>query len=416
MSPYNANKLILLGGAGISLAANWLYTLALMSVFIERYDPVRVAILMAVATSPAVLLGPIIAGLIDRADKKSLLFLLNIIQACVVLLLCLVQGLVTTYAVTFVLASLNVFVVPLIKAVMPTTTAKENLANLNSMFGMVYSVVGYVAAPMISALLISVLGAEMSFMVGSGLFFILSIMILGVSIPKKQEIRRTDETKKMGTPWEVRVILLSSKEVLRVIATNKILLSTFFAYGSASLALGVIHSVDISFFTQILGVKSGNYGVFVSISGIGVFLGSFFFGRRYWKWSPFQTFQSGLLFFSCATIVFCLNTNVCVAGMLIFMAGAGEGLFEVSTITVIHREARPDMMAGVFSLLESMAKGCELVAMVFSALVLPLIGVKYTLLAAGVIPLIFAAALLRNRYSKKSRSVQIRLNPPARSS
>ena len=167
----------------VSTAGDAVYSIALgFWVLSQTGSTALMGALMAASTLPGVLAAPFAGVLIDRADKKRLLILMDMLRAAAVLLLAVLAyaGLIHVWMVFIagVLLSLcGAVFSPCLQSAIPEVAPPAKTARATSALSAVYTgsnFIGYTAG----GFLYQILGAPMLFLI-NGLSFLFS----GLSLP-----------------------------------------------------------------------------------------------------------------------------------------------------------------------------------------------------------------------------------------
>ncbi len=375
----NKNSWFLLSAVGISSVGDWLNILALMTVFSREYGAASVAFLMAMRAVPGVLLGPWVANHIDRFDKIRTLMLLSVAQAALALMLGLLFDRWALLGVAAALSTLNLFSVPLIKALLPSVSGDASLNRVNSYFASIQSG-SYVVVPLASGVLISLFGPSACFNIDAATFVVFGCLVGAVRLSDAVETAKASSGAAGGV------------SIFRALVNTPDLKRTLFAFAAAGFSLGTIYSVEISFFSKYLNVDPRGYGTFVALAGAGVLLGSIVCGRITVQSRLERVFGVGLALFGLMTVLFSLNRSLVLAIGMIMLSGFGEGLFSVSGTTLVQLQSRADRLAGNFTLLGVLSKTFSLLAMLVAAVFMDQLQPAGLLLLAGLAALGTASA------------------------
>lgn len=375
----NKNSRILLSAAGMSSIGDWLNVLALMSVFSRDYGAASVAILMAMRAVPGVLLGTWVANRIDRFDRIRTLVFLSVAQAALALSLGFLSGRFALLGAAAALSTLNLFSIPIIKALLPEVCGAEALSRVNSYFASIQTA-SYVLVPLFSGVLISLFGPAICFNIDAATFVLFGGLMRVVRLPAAEKNAEVDSKSP------------ESGGIFRELLNTADLKYILFSFAASGFSLGIIYSVEISFFSKYLGVDPRGYGTFVALAGVGVFLGSLVCGRVTASAVLDRIFGAGLALFGIMTVLFSLNRSLPIAMGMIILSGFGEGLFSVSGTILVQLRSRADRMAGNFTLLGVLSKSSSLLAMLIAAVFMDQLQPAGLLLLAGAAGLGIALA------------------------
>lgn len=202
---WNRNFKIYVIGIFFSVFGNSISTIALASlIFQSTGDTTDIAIVFAIAALSS-LIGPIFGQLIDNANIRKLLSVVDFARALSILLFLLVietSGIsaFAVYAFAAISSALGLLYRPSIGALMPKLVGIKNIVSANSVMGMIYSSTA-IAGYFIGGILVSFVGSKnalifdaLTFVLMGGVF--LSLQERGFHVEKQAQ--DTDENLPVG--------------------------------------------------------------------------------------------------------------------------------------------------------------------------------------------------------------------------
>lgn len=386
MNKINKDTLVLMVGVAVSSIGDWLNTLALMSLFVNR-APNMVVLLMLSRVVPGVLLTPFISGVIDRINKKTLLIILNLFQGVMVFFIPSLQNsnLYILLLISLVLSAVNSFIRPSIEAIIPAVNEKEDLTRINSLFGSISAAIS-VISPAASGIVLVTLGKTLSFYIDSLSFFIFGSLLFALS--NKVSGFKSIKKDNIYTVFKDNLSYAVNHRVIKVILLG-LFLSNF--------TLGVLYGAEIIFFDKVLHINSEVYGLFVGIVGIGILLGAYLINKL--KASLLKIFYLSTFIMGAAVILFSFNTNIVLVVVLLLIEGFSEGLFSISGTTLIQKNIEGERIGGVLTFKSTAMKLASLIALIMTSVMLNIANtnVKLVLFIAGVFSCIVVFVYLFNK-------------------
>ncbi len=382
------NLKILILGTCISSVGDWLNILALMTLVISFSSSGSVlSILMIVRALPKIVLGPVIAGIIDRLDKKKILIAANVVSGIIVLFLPLSQNLLEIYIISFLLSTINIFVLPTISSIVPLIVEKDSLVAANSLFSSANSIIN-IAAPIISGVVLSLFNLSTGFYIDSFTFFIFSMLVI--------LLKFSSSSKSADEQYRFTRILSNSKAGFSFILKNDKLKRVLQGIFLANFTMGTIYVAEVIFFKNELNIMPNVYGQFLAAVGVGFLISSMIMNKLSRKYKLYSIFSIGIVILGIGVALFAMNTSLYLVVILLIVEGFGESLFTISGTTIIQQNTDESNRSSILTFNDSLSKSAFLVSMGAAGVMSDMIGSKYTLLAAGIISALYIIVFLKN--------------------
>ncbi|WP_227380086.1 MFS transporter [Haladaptatus halobius] len=256
----------LLTGRTISILGDGLYNVAAMWLVFELTGSTFYTGLAGFLAQAPGILQFLVGPLVDRAQLDRVLFLSEVVQGILVLLIPLAAFLnhLNVYAVLVVmplLAISNLFAGPAQQATLPRLVDDERLVRANSVFSVATKAVD-AAAKGVAGILIAFIGAVSLYLVNAGTFAVTAICFGILSVP-----HRTAETTDFDLTT-YRAELLDGITVLIESVAGHMLIASLMA----NFLMGVTLAILPAFAAHIGGAET--YGLLLAGLTIGVVLGS----------------------------------------------------------------------------------------------------------------------------------------------
>ena len=285
---------------------------------------------------PMLLFGVVGGVFADRWDRRMTIVVVDAIRAVAFLsvgLIYYVDALLVEhlYAVIFLESTLANFFNPARAALMPNLVSSENLRPANSLMEVARHI-GFLIAPPVGALFVSLLGPA-AIILGDGVTFLISgiaVFLIKWRPPPRERI--TSEG-----PWHaIQIVLGQTAEGLKVIGRTRLLQVSVFL----GLALNlVVAPIQVLLPLFVLEVKMGDslyFGLLVSGLLVGLIIGSLTF--------PIVSRRLGLGRVAIGA-VFLLGIVICIASwpptiwpplIAMTIAGASIGALNVAQTTMLQ--------------------------------------------------------------------------------
>jgi MFS family permease len=325
-------------GQLVSLIGTWMQQTA-MSWFVYEItnSKLLLGLVSAVGTAPMALSSIWGGSLADLYPKRSILVATQSAQMfCAFLLAAGVWlGFASPWFIVIVAAVNGLamgFDMPARQAFTVEMTSREDLLNAISLNSSIVNG-ARVVGPSVAGLMIGAVGVAMCFLL-NGLSFIAVIAgLLLMRMPKFE--RRTDIVSPARHAWEGIVYSIKHQRV-------RTILLLFLAIGIFGWSYMVLMP---AFARDVLGRGANGYGVLMSASGTGAFVGALIVATYGHLFLPRRLALGGVWLFAASLFALALAHNFYVALAFLFTAGFGMLLF-FSTSNTVLQTIVPDEMRG----------------------------------------------------------------------
>ena len=325
-------------GQLVSLIGTWMQQTAMMWFVYDRTNSkLLLGVVAAVGSAPMVFSSVWGGSLADLYPKRSILVLTQSAQMlCAFLLAAGVWLGFATPAFIMVVAAFNGtamgFDMPARQAFTVEMTSREDLLNAISLNSSIVNG-ARVVGPSIAGLMIAAVGVAMCFFL-NGLSFI--AVIAGLLLMRLPPFKRKIEIVSAGEhAWEGIVYSMRHPRV-------RTILGLFLAVGVFGWSYAVLMP---AFARDVLGRGANGYGVLMSASGTGAFVGALMVATYGHLFTPRKLALGGVWLFSAAMLAFSFTRSFSLALLFLFAAGFGMLLF-FSTSNTLLQTIVPDEMRG----------------------------------------------------------------------
>ena len=325
-------------GQLVSLIGTWMQQTAMMWFVYDRTNSKLLLGVVAALGSAPMLFSSVWGGsLADLYPKRSILVLTQSAQMlCAFLLAAGVWLGFATPAFIMVVAAFNGtamgFDMPARQAFTVEMTSREDLLNAISLNSSIVNG-ARVVGPSIAGLMIAAVGVAMCFFL-NGLSFI--AVIAGLLLMRLPPFKRKIEIVSAGEhAWEGIVYSMRHPRV-------RTILGLFLAVGVFGWSYAVLMP---AFARDVLGRGANGYGVLMSASGTGAFVGALMVATYGHLFTPRKLALGGVWLFSAAMLAFSFTKTFSLALLFLFVAGFGMLLF-FSTSNTLLQTIVPDEMRG----------------------------------------------------------------------
>ena len=333
-------------GQLVSLIGTWMQTTALSwFVYQSTGSKLLLGLVSAVGSAPMMLSSIWGGSLADRYSKRSILVATQTAQMiCAFFLAAGVWAGFATPLFIIIVAAFNGlamgFDMPARQAFTVEMTSREDLLNAISLNSSIVNG-ARVVGPSLAGLLIGVVGVAMCFFL-NGLTFVAVIAgLLMMRLPPFQRPAHAVSTSEHA--WNGIVYSMKHQRV-------RTILMLFLAVGVFGWSYTVLMP---AFARDVLGRGANGYGILMSASGTGAFIGALVVATYGHLFTPRRLALGGVWLFSAALLAISLTRNFYVALAFLFVAGFGMLLFFSTSNTVLQTIVSDEMrgrVMGVWSL------------------------------------------------------------------
>ena len=325
-------------GQLVSLIGTWMQQTA-MSWFVYQItnSKLLLGVVAAMGSAPMMLSSVWGGSLADRYPKRSILIATQTAQMiCAFFLAAGVWAGFATPLFIIIVAAFNGlamgFDMPARQAFTVEMANREDLLNAISLNSSIVNG-ARVVGPSLAGLLIGIVGVAMCFFL-NGLTFV--AVIAGLLMMRLPRFKRSAHTGSAGEHvWNGIVYSMKHQRV-------RMVLLLFLAVGVFGWSYTVLMP---AFARDVLGRGANGYGILMSASGTGAFIGALVVATYGHLFTPRRLALGGVWLFSAALLAFSLSRSFYVAFAFLFVAGFGMLLF-FSTSNTVLQTIVPDEMRG----------------------------------------------------------------------
>lgn len=352
-------------------------------------------------TIPAIVFGLLAGILVDRSDKKRVLFITNFLRALLLLLLAVFHSnLLFLYIFSFFISIITQFFIPAETPMIAHVVNKTLLFPANALFGMgIYGsiLVGYA----LSGVFLIVFGSTYVFIALAFFFLIASFFISRIRISGKIKESLGDETVSATFKEEVK------DAIFAIIKTKQVYKSLFLLSLSQILIL-VLSAIGPGFAKQVLKIQVNQFSIFfVAPSAIGMILGALFIGNFFHGKSKHRIVTLGLFVSSISILLLSLGTKtistpvvdlinlylpqifrittIHLVVIISFVLGVANALVFVPSNTILQEETASHMRGKMYGLLNSLVGIFSLFPIILAGGLADLVGVPNVLIGIGAV-------------------------------
>jgi MFS family permease len=317
------NPFLLITGIGVSYLGNWIYLIALNLAILDITGSAAAVAGIFILRPLAVLITNTWSGsVIDRVNKRKLMITVDIIRGALIMTLPIISSLWVIYSILLLTNIAGSFFGPSSSVYMTKLVPSENRKRFNSFMSMTSSG-AFLLGPAIAGLLIMKFGTDLCIIINAITFFICAFFIY--LLPNVDD----DLKSRRGIiKWET--LKADWKAVIKFAKSAKYFIAIYLLFQGATLIGFALDSQEVTFIKKHLELPDRDYGLIVSITGIGALVGAAVAALVAKKWSLRFFIGGGMLLTSIGYLLFYASFNFITATLAFvflgfFMAFANSG-------------------------------------------------------------------------------------------
>ena len=381
--------------------AEWAFTVGLGIVAYRDGGATAVGLVGLLRMAPSAILTPLLSPLADRGRRERVLILVSTLRGIATGAAAVVVGLSGPTYVVYALAVLSTIATTLYRpahsALIPSLChSGYELASANVVRGLLDSAATLVG-PLLAALLLHLAGVTSVFAVAAAASFWAALLLtrLRYEAPPRPSAAK-------GTN-----LMRAAAEGIRAVSRNADLALIMGLAVAQTLIRGALTVLTVVVAIDLLDTGEPGVGLLSAAIGAGAVLGSLAASllvdtRRLGAW-----FAVGVTLWGVPVTLIGVFPQQVVALGLLALVGVGNALIDLGGFTLMGRMAPDEVLARVFGVLESLVALSMGVGAIVTSLMIELVGVRPTLVIAGLLCPI-CAALSWSRLRGMDRSLDVR--------
>jgi MFS family permease len=357
-------------------------------------------------TLPSLIFGILAGVLVDRWNKKRVLFLTNILRALLVFpLFYFHNNLAIIYAVTFGVSMVTQFFIPAETPIIPLLVKKKLLLSANALFGMgIYASIFLAYA--LSGPILFFLGQKNIFIGLAALFLIAGFFASIIKVSKS----RIEPKKVVDTSLTFKYEL---RYVISLIFKTKALYHALFSLTLSQIIILVLAVVGPGYAESVLNIPVENFPLlFVTPAIIGVALGALIIGSFLHKVSKSSLTKFGMFLLGLSILllpygskfesrefvqfinlylphIFTINV-LHIMFVLAFVLGFAVAFIFVPANTILQEETSDESRGKIYGVLNTLIGITSIIPVVLVGGLADIIGVKSVITWVGISVIILA--------------------------
>jgi MFS family permease len=383
---------LLFAATACSAVGTYLAALALLVDIQARTGSGRWAAALLIADFlPIVIIGLTLGPLVDRLQRRRLMFVSDLVRAGVFCALPFVDEPAAIVALAGVNGIATGFFRPAVWAGLPNLVDDEDLDQATSLLSTVEHA-AWMIGPIMAGGLLAISGPGTTYWINAATFVVSAVLV--IRIPAR--LLQSEESLSRGHWRDVR-------DGLRLVTGSRALLTVLVVWSTAAVATAAINVGEVFLAKETLGAGSFGFALLVAATGVGLIVGSFFAGSVIASLGITRVYGGALALMGVGFGLAAAAPTLAVAATLAAFATIGNGIAIVCNQLFVQRGA-PDRMRGrALAVLMSIYYGVLGLAMAGAGIVTDVAGPRVTWALAGCIYLVAAlTAFVMTRHTREA--------------
>jgi hypothetical protein len=370
-----------------SVTGRWAATVALAVLAYDSGGATAVGILGVVRILPAAVAGPVAAALLDRVSADRLLLLAGIGRTAAMggaAALAVGDHLPAVFALVGVESLLSTMTRPLQTAALPfLAKTPGELTSANLSLAMIESA-GMLFGPALCGVLLAVWTPAAVLLVTAASYLVSTVLVA-----------RVPSWDQAGPVEHAGPAFAGTLEGIHAIRADPQLRLIVGLYCAENVVTGSLNVLIVIAALRLLNLGDSGVGVLNASVGIGGLIGALgaaaLLGRRHMA----SAFGAGLVLCGAPLILIGARPSTGLAVVLLAVLGVGVTIVDFSAVTLLQRAINDEVLAKVFSVLQSLFVGSIGLGAALAPILVSAIGVRGALLASGIVLPLLAGILWR---------------------
>ena len=382
----NRNFMLLWLGQGVSAIGSRVHYIALIWLVTEiTGNAAGVGLLFMFMAVPRIVAFPIAGVLVERWNKRNVIVTCDILSGLTAIAVAFTSEITTIYVLSAFSTMISLFFSPAIQAATPRIVPKEELLTANSLTSMTRQVAN-LGGPAIGGIIIALWGVKMAFLINGVSFLISALSEVFIHIPPA-----THESKVRQTGSFV----YDMREGWDYIRTHAAVKLTILFFALAGLPMGAIMVLKVVFLKDVLGLTAAQYGLVMTIEGLGLFLGTFAIGKWGAKWYEVTAMIVGCAFIGAAYIGLSLVNTVWLAASCVATIGLAAAIVNIAYGTFLQKAVDDHVRSRVYSFDMAIGEILALASMGAAGFLGDTFGITNTIVVCGLLTIVLCLGTLR---------------------
>ncbi|WP_456279213.1 MFS transporter [Bacillus sp. AK128] len=373
------NSSLLLAGVGISTLGDFIYLVAI-NILVLRLtgSPAAVAGLWIMGPLASILTKFWSGSLIDRMNKRSLMIGTDLIRAVLILFIPFISSIWLLYLCLFLLSVARSFFEPTSMAYITSVIPKEDRKQFNS-FRSIFTSGAFLVGPAIAGVLIVSVSIEMAIWLNALSFLVSAIVLLFLpNIDQNSKNSQVIKFRDLVNDW--RHVIQFSRTHIYIIKVYAI--AQFFMV----ITLG-LDAQEVVFTQQVLGLTETQFGLLISITGIGSIAGATFVSLIAKRMSIQLLISSGFILVAIGYIIYAFSFSFVSVAIGFIILGFFNAFSNTGFMTFYQNNVPVEMMGRISSVYGVVVSIFQIIFILLIGFTGEMIPLRYSIICSSLLVL-----------------------------
>ncbi|KUF35020.1 MULTISPECIES: MFS transporter [unclassified Lysinibacillus] len=392
---------ILLCSIGVSSIGEWIYFIPLNLIVLNLTESALAVSGLYIVRAISSLLTNFWAGsLIDRYNKKHLMITLNLVQSILIVILPLFYSLAWMYTLVFIITVASSMYHPTSMTYITKLIPIAQRKRFNSLRSLLDSG-AFLTGPAIAGFLFTLGTPNMAIYLNAFALFLSACITF--NMPSVETFKRLKFDNAIEKKSLYQVLFHDWQMVIRFSLKNIYVMSVYLLFSATIVLMTATDSLEAAFATQILALSEEQYGILVSIAGIGVLIGSFTNSAVVEKVSTAWLIGLGSLLTALGYLVFTSSFTFLIAALGCFLLSFATAFANTGFYTFYQNNIPSESMGRIGSIYGFLDAFFIILLTAIFGITAELITIRFVVVSASLVMIIVAIILLfLNIQSSKS--------------
>lgn len=392
--------IIMLMAIGIANIGAWVYLIAMNLLVLEMTEGSALAVVGLYLMHPAAALLTNVWGgtLVDRVNKRSILIALDVLRALLIVLLPFVTSLSVIYLLVFLVGMGSSIFQPASTVYITMLLDPSQRKRFNAFRSLVDSG-AFLVGPAAAGLLFLMGTPSFALYVNAAALLISALLTLLLPNVEKADAGREK--------FSARLLLKDWQVVKDFSCRNLNVMTVYLIFSSILVLAAALDSLEAAFSITVLGLSEQQYGLLVSLAGLGIICGSVIVSIGANRFSAAFLMASGAVFTAAGYLVYAVSSGFegAAAGFLVLafsLAFANTG-FQ----TYIQDHIPAAVMGRVLSIYGLLEAGALILLTALAGVAAELFSIRPIILVGAVCQLLMGVLVVCTLFKSRRKPPEI---------
>ncbi|WP_010649873.1 MFS transporter [Oceanobacillus massiliensis] len=380
------NPSILLSVIGISSIGEWVYFIALNLIVLDMMGVLAVSGLYIIRALSTLFTSVWAGSLIDRMNKKHLMVWLNIFQAVFIAFLPLLSFLWGIYGLVFFISIASSMYEPTSMTYITKLIPPDKRKRFNSIRSLIDSG-AFVIGPAIAGTIFMIGTPNAAIYSNAIALFLAALITLFMPNIEKNDIIETHDEK-----ITLRVLKNDWKLVVDFSQKHVYIMIIYLLFSAVTVLATAVDSLEAAFATEVLSLSEGDYGLLVSIAGVGIVIGALVNIIIVKKVATSWLIGLGSLMVSGGYIIYAFSSNFSIAAIGFFVLAFSMAFLDTGFYTFYQNNVPANVMGRVSSVYGFIEAFFIMIGTIIFGIIAEVISIQFVVILGSLI--MFAVTII----------------------